>query len=299
MTPGTPGRVDAHHHVWDLSVRDQPWITGPAMAPLRRTFAMPELAPQARRAGVTGSVVVQTVPDEAETAELLALAAQDELVSAVVGWTDLTDPAVGDRLAALRALPGGRHLAGVRHQAQDEPDPRWLCRADVRRGLRAVGRAGLVFELLVTPGQLPGAVETATALPGCRFVLDHLAKPPVATGVREPWSADLARLAALPHVDCKLSGLVTEADRERWTVEDLRPYADRALALFGPGRLLFGSDWPVCTLAATYADVAGAAEELTAGLTEEERAAVFGGTARRVYGLDGVRGEDEVRGRRT
>lgn len=285
MTAGPSGRIDAHHHVWDLSVRDQPWITGVEMQPLRRTFSLPELASQARGAGVTGTVVVQTVPDEAETAELLLLAQERDLVSAVVGWTDLTDPAVGDRLAALRAAPGGRHLAGIRHQVQDEPDPRWLCRDDVRHGLRAVGAAGLVYELLVTPGQLPAAVETAALLPECHFVLDHLAKPPIAGGALQPWSADLARLAALPHVACKVSGLVTEADWQHWSVADLRPYVDRALELFGPGRLLFGSDWPVCTLAADYGAVVRAAEELTGTLTEAERSAVFGGTARRVFGL--------------
>ncbi|MEV0704159.1 amidohydrolase family protein [Saccharopolyspora sp. NPDC050389] len=279
-------RVDAHHHVWDLSVRDQPWITGEALRPLRRDFLLAELEPQARAAGVHHTVVVQTVPDERETAELLRLAAGPGPVAAVVGWADLTDPAIADRLAALRELPGGRRLAGIRHQAQDEPDPRWLCRPDVRRGLRAVAEAGLVYELLVTPTQLPAAVQTAAALPGCRFVLDHLGKPPVASGALRPWADDLARLAALPHVECKLSGLVTEADWQHWTVEGMRPYAEHAFRLFGPDRILFGSDWPVCTLAAEYAAVVGVAEQLSATLSQTERAAVFAGNARRVYGLE-------------
>ncbi|WP_428832436.1 amidohydrolase family protein [Amycolatopsis dongchuanensis] len=276
-------RVDAHHHVWDLAVRDQPWITGPALAPLRRDFGLPELAPQAAAQGVTATVVVQTVSDEQETVELLTLAGP---VAAVVGWTDLTAPDVAERLAALGERPGGSHLRGLRHQAQDEPDPRWLCREDVRRGLRAVADAGLVYELLVTPAQLPAAVETVTAVPECRFVLDHLAKPTVAAGGWEPWASDLARLAALPNVDCKLSGLVTGADWDRWSVRDLRPYADHALGLFGPERILFGSDWPVCTLAADYERVVRTAETLTEALSENERAGVFGGNAVRVYGLN-------------
>ncbi|QFR98169.1 amidohydrolase family protein [Streptomyces tsukubensis] len=278
--------VDAHHHVWDLSVRDQPWITGEAMRPLRRNFSVAELAPQAAAAGADRTVVVQTVPEEDETVELLALAEGAGPVAAVVGWTDLTDPRVADRLAALRARPGGRYLRGIRHQAQDEADPRWLCRPDVRRGLRAVAEAGLVHDILVTPVQLPAAVETVAALPGARFVLDHLGKPPVATGELRPWADDLAGLAALANVDCKLSGLVTEADWHHWTVDGLRPYADHALRVFGPGRVLFGSDWPVCTLAADYAGVVDAARRLTAHLTPAERQAVFADNAVRVYGLD-------------
>jgi L-fuconolactonase len=305
MSEGRAGRVDAHHHVWDLSVRDQPWITGEAMAPLRRDFALAELAPQAREMGVSASVVVQTVPNEEETAELLLLAEAgdgsgdesggaggESLAAAVVGWSDLSAPGAAGRIAALRALPGGHRLAGVRHQAQDEPDPRWLCRPDVREGLRAVGEAGLVYELLVTPSQLPAAVETAKALPDCRFVLDHLGKPPIAAGEFTSWARDLGRLAALGHVECKLSGLVTEADWGSWTVQALAPYARLALKEFGPGRVMFGSDWPVCTLAADYAGVVRAGEALTSELTAAERAAVFGGNARRVYGLAARRGPE-------
>ncbi len=278
-------RIDAHHHLLDLTVRDQPWITGPALAPLRRTFGLSELAPQIAAHGITATVAVQTVPDEQETIELLDLAAEAGPIAAVVGWTDLTSPDVGDRLAALRERPTGAYLRGIRHQAQDEPDPRWLCRTDVRRGLRAVAAADLVYELLVTPVQLPAAVETVAAVPECRFVLDHLAKPAIAAGLFEPWASDLARLAALPNVVCKLSGLVTEADWATWTARDLRAYTDRAVALFGPERIMYGSDWPVCTLAADYDRVVRVAEELTSGLTTTERAAVFGGNAARTYQL--------------
>ncbi|MBU3068021.1 amidohydrolase family protein [Nocardia sp. NEAU-G5] len=279
-------RIDAHHHLWDLTIRDQPWITGAALAPLRRNFGLPELVPQVTAHGITATVVVQTVSDEQETIDLLALAADAGPIAAVVGWTDLTSPDIADRLATLRERPTGAYLRGIRHQAQDEPDPRWLCRADVRRGLRAVAEAGLVYELLVTPAQLPAAVETVAAVPECRFVLDHLAKPAVTAGLVEPWASDLARLAVLPNTVCKLSGLVTEADWVTWTVRDLRPYADRALSLFGPERILFGSDWPVCTLAADYGRVVQATEELTMGLTATERAAVFGGNAIRTYQLN-------------
>lgn len=278
-------RVDAHYHVWDLSVRDQDWITGPELRPLRRDFGVADLAPQARAAGVDRTVLVQTVTVPEETPEFLALAEQGELIAGVVGWTDLTRPDVADELARLRGLPGGRHLKGIRHQVQGEPDPEWLLRPDVRDGLAAVAEAGLVYDLVVLPHQLPACVRAAAGHPGLTFVLDHLGKPPIATGALRPWATAVRALAALPNTVCKLSGMVTEADHAKWTVDGLRPYADTVLDAFGPGRLMFGSDWPVCTLAAPYGQVVDVAEELTGGLGAEERAEVFGGTATRVYRL--------------
>ncbi|MER5339650.1 amidohydrolase family protein [Streptomyces mirabilis] len=278
-------RVDAHHHVWDLSVRDQDWITGPELQPLRRDFGVADLAPQARAAGVDRTVLVQTITVPEETPEFLALAARSELIAGVVGWTDLTRPDVADELARLRELPGGRHLKGIRHQVQGETDPEWLLRPDVRDGLAAVAEAGLVYDLVVLPHQLPACVRAAADHPGLTFVLDHLGKPPIATGALNPWATVVRALAELPNTVCKLSGMVTEADHAKWTVDGLRPYADTVLDAFGPGRLMFGSDWPVCTLAASYGQVVDAAEELTGGLGAEERAEVFGGTATRVYRL--------------
>ncbi|QDQ16720.1 amidohydrolase [Streptomyces spectabilis] len=281
----TEAVVDAHHHVWDLAVRDQEWITGPAMAPIRRGFSLADLAPHARAHGVTATVLVQTVTVPGETPELLALAAESDLVAGVVGWADLTRPGVADALAELRELPGGRHLVGIRHQVQGDPDPEWLLRADTRRGLAAVADAGLVYDLVVRPDQLLLCAEAAARLPQVTFVLDHLGKPPVASGALEPWASSLRVLASLPNTACKLSGLVTEADWATWTVAELRPCADTALAAFGPGRLMFGSDWPVCGLAASYGQVVDAARVLTEELSDAERAQVFAGTARRVYGL--------------
>ncbi|MFF5308095.1 amidohydrolase family protein [Streptomyces massasporeus] len=274
--------VDAHHHVWDLSVRDQDWITGPELSPLRRDFTMKDLASEARAAGVTRTVLVQTVTGPEETPEFLALAAEHDLIAGVVGWTDLTRPDVADELARLRALPGGPYLKGIRHQVQGEPDPGWLLRPDVQRGLAAVGDAGLVYDLVVLPHQLPACARAAAALPGLTFVLDHLGKPPIAAGALEPWATGLRALAALPNTVAKLSGLVTEADPASWTVEDLRPYADVALEAFGPGRLMYGSDWPVCTLGAAYGDTL----DLTRRLTDpHDHPQILETTATRVYGL--------------
>ncbi|MEN8655075.1 amidohydrolase family protein [Streptomyces sp. 21So2-11] len=285
----TPARVvDAHHHVWDLSVRDQDWITGPELAPIHRDFLIADLAAETASAGVDATVLVQTVAVAEETPEFLSLARTSPLIAGVVGWTDLTAPGVADALAELREGVGGEYLVGIRHQVQGEADPGWLLRPDVRRGLEAVAAAGLVYDLVVLPGQLTAATKAAAAHPGLTFVLDHLGKPPVASGELEPWESDVRALAALPNTACKLSGLVTEARWASWRVSDLQPYADTVLDAFGSGRVMFGSDWPVCVLAATYGEVLGAARELAAGLGESERAEVFGGTADRVYGLVGT-----------
>lgn len=278
--------VDAHHHVWDLSVRDQEWIAGPELAPLRRTFTLDQLRGEADAAGVAATVLVQTVTVAEETPEFLALAGDDPLVRGVVGWTDLTAPGVADELARLRELPGGERLVGIRHQVQGERDPEWLLRPDVSRGLAAVAAARLAYDLVVLPHQLPACVRAAGLHPGLAFVLDHLGKPPIASGATGPWGSAVRALATLPNTVCKLSGLVTEAGPD-WKVAGLRPYADTVLEAFGPGRLMYGSDWPVCLLAASYGEVLDAARALAEDLGPDERAQVLGGTADRVYGLSG------------
>jgi L-fuconolactonase len=278
--------IDAHHHVWDLTVRDQDWISGPDMAPIRRNFAIGDLRPLAEAAGVTGTVLVQTVTVAAETPEMLAIASREQLVRGVVGWVDLTSPAVGDQLAELKAGLGGEYLVAIRHQVQGEPDPDWLCRGQVLRGLGQVAAAGLVYDLVIRPDQLHAAAYAAATLPELTFVLDHAAKPPIATGALQPWARDIRAFAAHPNTVCKLSGLVTEAAPGAAAV-DFEPYSVVILEAFGSGRLMFGSDWPVCLLISDYACVVELAQKLTAGLSETERANVFAGTAARVYGIAG------------
>jgi L-fuconolactonase len=259
-------------------------MVGEELAPIRRNFSIGDLGPLADEAGVTSTVLVQTVGVVAETGEFLEVAAGNELVAGVVGWVDLTAADVGDALGELRERSDGEWLKGIRHQVHDEADPRWLCRDDVRAGLAAVAEAGLVYDLLTKTPHLPAALETAHALPQLSFVVDHISKP-VIGGDLEPWASDLRALAALPNVSCKLSGMVTEASWTDWKVSDLQPYADVVLDAFGPGRVMFGSDWPVCLLAASYAEVVEAAEALTATLTAAERQQIFGDTARRIYNL--------------
>jgi len=276
--------VDAHQHVWDLEARDQPWITGADMAPIRRTFTLDDLRPAARAAGVDATVLVQTVTVAAETPEMLDLADRDPLVAGVVGWTDLTSPAICDELARLAGGPGGGRLVGIRHQVQSEPDPDWLRRPDVIRGLRAVAAAGLAYDLVILPHQLPAATDAAASVPGLTLVLDHAGKPAIAGGDLSVWASAVRELAALPNTTCKLSGLVTEAPRGA-KAQAFAVVADVVLDAFGADRVMFGSDWPVCLLASDYAGVTALARSLTAGLSPAERAAVFGATAARAYRL--------------
>jgi len=281
--PEPAARVDAHHHVWDLRVRDQPWTAG--LPPLRRSFGIDDLRPALQRANVGATVLVQTITVPAETPELLALAAAEPLVAGVVGWAQLDSPGVADRLAELRSLPGGRALVGIRHQVQEEPDPRWLCRPQVRRGLAAVSGAGLAYDLLVTAGQLPAAVATVRALPEVRFVLDHAGNPPVAPVAGAAWRGAIMELSRAENVTVKLSGLVTRAYPGPVPPGLLRSWVDALLAGFGPDRMMFGSDWPVCTLTSSYGEVLAAARDATSDLSAAERQALFGGTAIRSYGL--------------
>ena len=261
------------------------------MARVRRPFGVADLVAATRGLGVAATVLVQVLPAADETRDFLALAettpvgAGQPVVAGVVGWVDLTAADVGDRIAALRAVPGGHRLVGLRHLAQDEADPDWLTRPAVLRGLRATAAAGLVYDLLVRAPQLPAAVAAVRAVPQGRFVLDHLGKPRITAGLDEQWSRDIRALAQTGRTAVKLSGLVTEADPARPRLAQLRPFVDVALAAFGPERVMAGSDWPVCLLAASYAETSNLAEQLTRGLTAGERSQIRAGTARRWYGL--------------
>jgi L-fuconolactonase len=279
---GARGAVDAHHHLWNPSDPGQGWLADPALAAIRRRFDLHDLH-NAVRGGVAGRVVtatvlVQSVARIDESERLLAAAWDDDLVAAVVGWLDLTGD-VPAQLERLHAGYGGRLLRGVRHLVQDEPDPRWVLREDVLAGLRAVANADLPYDLLVRPPQLPAAIELSRRLPGLRLVLDHAGKPHLSSGDLEGWSRDVRALARSGQVVCKVSGLITEADHQRWSLADLRPAWEIVLDAFGPRRLLFGSDWPVCLLATSWERWAATVAELIASLSPDEADAVLRTTA--------------------
>ncbi len=287
MTPyATTRRIDSHHHFWDPATREYPWLTDPA---LQRAFGPADLEPLLRANGIDATILVQTVPDIDETREFLEIAGTTPFVAGVVGWLDLTDPHMIGTMTALRDGEHGHHLVGVRHQVHDEADPDWLLADTVQSNLNGLAHAGLVYDLLVRPRELPAAITTTRDFPHLRFVIDHLAKPPIASGEIAEWSALMHEFAGLEHVACKLSGLVTEADPETWTAHDLTPYVATALEIFGPDRLMFGSDWPVCLPAAGYdrvTDTLRTVLDELGVLTAEADAAIFGLTAIRVYRLD-------------
>jgi L-fuconolactonase len=291
-------RVDAHHHFWDPERYTYPWMAGDAMDPVRRTFAPDDLRDVLRAADIDRTVLVQTLSSLDETREFLRLDA--DFVAGVVGWVDLTSPKVGDDLDELLAGPG--RLVGIRHQVHDEADAEWLLRADVRRGLAAVQGRGLAYDLLVRARELPAAVSTARAFPELQFVLDHIAKPRIVDGADSAWTELMPGLATTPNVAVKLSGMVTEADWHHWSADDLRPFVERVVEWFGPNRILFGSDWPVCLLAASYDEVLAGLDDALPTLSPTEREQLYGANAQRVYSLpeaareggDHCRRSDEV-----
>ncbi len=285
VSPGVGDIVDSHHHIWDPAKRPHDWLV--ELPSLNRPFDLRQLEQVAKPLGVSATVLVQVLNDPAETEEFLALAGASEFIAGVIGWVDLTDPGVGETLARVAELPGGDKLAGVRHLVSNEPDPDWLRRPEVRRGVRAVSESGRTFDLLVTTRELPASVDLAEHLEDATLVIDHIAKPEIDTSTWEPWNSLIGRLARSESVVCKISGLVSQAGRH-WDPAAVRPYVERVVELFGPNRLLFGSDWPVCTAVASYDEVLALARDLVAPLVGQEIGAFFGDTARRIYKLASV-----------
>ena len=277
--------VDAHQHFWDPARADYPWMDAAELAPIRRPFGPADLAPLLKANGIDASIVVQCRSALEETEEFLRIAHATPFVVGVVGWVDLTDAALGDTLDRLRAGPGGDKLVGIRHQVHDEADPDWLLREDVQRGLTALFARDLTYDFLVRTRELPAAIATAQAFPNARFVLDHAAKPPIASGGSAEWADRIKALAACGNVWCKISGLATEAKWNDWDAELLFPFVQHAANCFGEDRLIFGSDWPVCLLAGSYGEIKGALEACLAKLGSSVREKAFGVNAKAAYRL--------------
>ncbi len=270
--------IDAHQHFWSLARGDYGWLT-PALGAIHRDFGASDLAPLLVRHGIKRTILVQAAPTLAETEFLLAIASAETMVAGVVGWTDFD---AADAPAAIARLAADPLLVGLRPMVQDIADDDWLAQAWLGPAFAALIAHGLVFDALVLPRHLSRLLTVAKRHPDLTIVIDHMAKPPIAEGRLEPWRTDMAALAAQPNVWCKLSGIVTEAG-PGWTPARLAPYVAHVLDVFGPRRLLWGSDWPVATLAASYDDWLAATDSLLSGLSDDERAAVRGGNAGRVY----------------
>jgi L-fuconolactonase len=270
--------IDAHQHFWRLDRGDYGWLT-PALAPIYRDFGPGDLRPLLIRHGIEKTMLVQAAPTLAETRYLLDLAGTTDFVAGVIGWVDFEARNAPDIIASLATDPT---LVGVRPMVQDIPDDDWLMKSELAPTFEALVAHGVVFDALVLPRHLPRLISLIERHPNLAVVVDHGGKPPIRDGVREPWASDMAAIAANSRVVCKLSGLVTEA-APGWTTADLRPYVDHLIDVFGPRRLLWGSDWPVVNLAGGYERWRQATDRLLAPLASEERRAVLGENAARVY----------------
>jgi L-fuconolactonase len=274
-------RIDCHQHFWNYDPRSYSWITD-QMAVLQRAYTPSDLLPELVAARIEATVAVQARQSESENLFLLDLAARYPQIAGIVGWVDLSAPKLPERLASFARFAKVR---GFRHVVQDEPDDNFVLRQSILRGIRSLKEYGFTYDILVYPRQLPAAIKLVEALPDQPFVVDHLAKPRVRTKEIESWSRHIRTLAGNQKVYCKISGLITEADWSHWEVEDFYPYLDVVFEAFGPDRLMFGSDWPVCLLAGTYQQVIGIVDDYTRNLKPAEKENIFGNNAARFYRL--------------
>jgi L-fucono-1,5-lactonase len=274
--------IDSHQHFWQVGRFEYPWMT-PEIELLCRDYLPEMLEPVLQRNGVAQTVLVQASNSFEETQWLLELADENPFIGGVVGWVDLQSEDVAQQLDSLMAHS---KLKGVRHLVESEPANDWLTQPNVVRGLRELGGRGLTYDLLIHPRHLKYATEVVAECPETRFVIDHMAKPAIKSGDIQEWARELKQLAAFPNVSCKLSGLVTQANWSNWRVEDLKSYVETALEYFGAERMMFGSDWPVCLLAATYERVLDAFQNLLARLNEDERQRIFSDNAVEFYRLE-------------
>ena len=278
-------RIDSHHHIWDLNVRPQSWMKGDEVKPISRTILMDELEPELEKSNIDYTVIVQTVENPDETPEFLNLSLSHPKICAVVGWLDLESDDVIPQLEKYLSHPGGKNLVSIRDMAQDKADPNWLMRDDVIKNIHRIADAGLTFDILTRPPQLAAAVEMVKRSPNNTFVLDHISKPYIGKGEMQPWADQITEMASHENVSVKVSGLFTEANWDNWSNQSFKPYLDHILNTFTPSRMMFGSDWPVCLLAATYSQTVDLMEEFTKEFSKTEQESFWSGTVKRSYRL--------------
>jgi L-fuconolactonase len=279
-------KIDSHQHFWRYDAARDAWITE-SMAVLRRDFLPDHLAAELNANAIDASIAVQADQSENETMFLLDLAEKNKHIAGVVGWVDLLSPRLAERLEYFSHFS---KLRGFRHIAQGEPDDRFLARENFVKGVAQLRAFDFTYDILIYPKQLPAAIDLAARLPEQRFVVDHVAKPEINSGKTAPWAAQVRELAQNKNVFCKLSGLVTEADWKHWKPDDFKPCLDVVFDAFGVERLMFGSDWPVCLLAATYGQVKQLIENYVTCYSEADKDKIFGGNAARFYGLKAQHG---------
>lgn len=277
-------KIDAHHHLFDFAKDPYDWIVGDAMAPIKRDFTMADLRAEVQATSITNTILVHATGTHQETHDMLTLAAQDDMVVAVVGWLDVQSPeslAVCDQYLAH---PAAGYLKGIRDIAQDNPNPNYLATSQAIATVRGIGKRGLVYEILTKTPELKAGIELVRACPDMQFVLDHISKPYISRQEFEPWKSLISELASHSNVACKISGLVTEANWKKWKVSDFTPYIDHVIESFSPARLMFGSDWPVALLGAeNYSEIVHLAESVTACFSPSEKQGFWSENARSVY----------------
>ena len=278
-------RIDSHHHIWDLKVRPQTWMKGDELKPISRSILMNELEPELEKANIDFTVIVQTVPTPDETPEFLDLSLTHPKICAVVGWLDLESTDIRPQLDQYLSHPGGKNLVSIRDIAQDKPDPNWFLREDVIKNIHRMAEYGLTFDILTKPPQLAAAVEMVKQSPRNTFVLDHISKPYIAKNEMQPWADQISEIALHENVFVKVSGLFTEANWHNWNHQTFAPYLNHILNTFTPARMMFGSDWPVCLLAATYTDTINLMEEYVKEFSVSEQELFWANTAKRAYKL--------------
>jgi L-fuconolactonase len=279
-------RIDSHHHVWDLSVREQGWMVGEALNPIKRNFSINDLRQAITGCGIDKTVVVQTVTNYDETPELLELADTDDLVAGVVGFLKIDSEDAIAHLDSYQSLRGFKYLVGIRDIAHDYEDVKYLSKPQVIKNVQELGKRGLVYDLLTKTPHMRAAIDLVKACPNTKFVLDHISKPYIAKADMQPWTDQITELASFENVVVKVSGLFTEADWKNWKKEDFWPYLEHITKSFTPNRMMFGSDWPVCLLAATYKQSIDLVEEFTSKFSESEKNAFWAATANTAYGLN-------------
>ena len=275
-------KIDAHQHFWELDRFDYEWLDAPDLKPIRRDYVPADLSPHLKKCEIDRSVFVQTRHDVEENRWALSLCESNSFLAGIVGWVDLASERCEEQLLEFRDHP---QFLGIRHVTQDEPDDDFIIRGEVIRGLRVLQKYQVPFDLLFFVKHLKHAVTVARACPDLPLVIDHLAKPRIREQSLTDWEADFRAAARCENIHCKLSGMVTEADWKNWKPSDLKPYIDIALDAFGPSRLMYGSDWPVCELAATYEQVYDALTENISALSNSEKEQILGKTATRFYGI--------------